>query len=137
MNQACTAGLFEKTSPLLSVCAKNLEKWLKKLLLRFWRTPEKIHIFWTKKSSPLILNQTNATAGTHTDLPVSDVDKNMQVSPFSKVPAKYIIRHCGERLKKVPIISIMDNGWVTANPYQALYHQNVLPWLFAKYSDGD
>ncbi len=88
MNYACTAGLFEKTSPLTVCVRQKFGKMVQKLLLRFWRTPEKIHIFWTKKSSPLILKQIIAIAGTHTDLPVSDVDKNMQVSPFSKVPAK-------------------------------------------------
>ncbi len=61
------------------------------------------HIFWTKKTSlPLKLKRTGATAGTHTDLPAWDVDKNVQVSPFWKMLANLSPPLLGGWKKSVP-----------------------------------
>jgi hypothetical protein len=87
-----------------------------------------------KNSSPQMLKRTNATVGSHTDLPVSDMEKNVQVSPFSKVVVFSIV---ASSRKKRLIISVTHNKYVTSNPYQVLLLQNLLPWLSATYPDGN
>ncbi len=39
----------------------------------------------------LMLKRTSGTADTHADVLVLGADKNVQVSPFSKAPAKVIV----------------------------------------------
>ncbi len=62
-----------------------------------------------------------------TDPPVSEVNKNIRISPFSKAPAKVMVLGImASDGKDCLIIFIPDSIKVTANSYQALLHQNVM-----------
>ncbi len=68
-----------------------------------------------KISSLLMLKRTSAKAGTHTDLLVVDVDKNVQVSPFSEAPTNVIVLgHVASNEKKCPIFFDADKQLVDA-----------------------
>jgi hypothetical protein len=62
----------------------------------------KITFFGRKNSLPLMLKRTGATAGTHADLSALDVDKNVQVSPFWKMPTNLSPPLLGGWKKSVP-----------------------------------
>jgi hypothetical protein len=64
---------------------------------------DKIHFFGAKNFLPLMLKRTSATAGTHVDLPVSDVDKKSagQAIPEEANNKSDCPWHCGKQRKKV------------------------------------
>jgi hypothetical protein len=71
-----------------------------KIMLRKKEVSNTIHTLWVKFSSSLMLKR-SATVGTHTDLPVLNVNKNVQVSPTSKAPAKMTFLGIAQQWKKV------------------------------------
>jgi hypothetical protein len=87
-NELCLySRIVWENQPLYCLCAPKIWKNGQKIAAEIVENTLKNLHFWDKKIFPADTEANNATAGTHTDLPVSDVDKNMQVSPFSKVPA--------------------------------------------------
>jgi hypothetical protein len=63
--------------------------------------------------------ENHCTSRYHKESPMLDVDRNVQVSPFQKPPAKVIFFGiAASNRKKFPIISIMDRNQVTVNSYQ-------------------
>jgi hypothetical protein len=71
---------------------------------------------------------------------VTEVDKNVRISPFSKAPGKLMVLSVvavASDDKKCPIIFVPDGEKVTADTYQALLRQHVIPWLYATYPEGN
>ncbi len=71
-------------------------------------------------------------------MPVTKVDESVRISPFSKAPAKVMVLGVvASDGRKCPIIFIPDDEKVTANSCQALLRWHVMPWLSAKYPEGN
>ncbi len=109
------------------------------MILRLRREDSgKVRIFSDKKLfvSDDLVNRRNSRY--LTDLPVTEVDESVRISPFSKAPAKVMVLGVvASNGKKCPIIFVPDGHKVTADSYQALLHRHVMPWLSAKYPEGN
>jgi hypothetical protein len=69
---------------------------------------------------------------------VSEVDKTIRGSPFSKAPAKVMVLGVvASDSKNCPIIFVLDGEKVTANSYQALLRRHMMPWPCATYPQGN
>ncbi len=96
-----------------------------------------MHIFSDKNLfiADALVNRSNSRY--LTDLPVTEVDESVRISPFSKAPAKVMILGVVARGgNKCPIIFVLDSEKVTADSYQALLRRHVIPWLSAMYPEG-
>jgi hypothetical protein len=98
---------------------------VRKLLPRLRKAvADKIHIFGAKNNKSLMLKRPNATEGSGTDLPVSNVDRNVLVSPFSKALAKVsVLGNVAHTEKNVPSFLMQTMNGSPPFPYQALPHQ--------------
>jgi hypothetical protein len=77
-----------------------------------------------------MLKRDNATEGSGTDLPVSNVDRNVLVSPFSKALAKVIVLgNVAHTEKSDPSFLLQTMNGSPQFPYQALPHQQHGPLL--------
>jgi hypothetical protein len=75
----------------------------------------KFTFIWVRNSSLLTLKRTNATVGIHTDFPLSAVDKNEQLSSYSKKPGQVIVLGTlASDRKNCPIISATDGERILA-----------------------
>jgi transposase-like protein len=98
----------------------------------------KVRIFSDEKLfvSDVLVNRRNSRY--LTDLPVTEVDESVRICPFSKAPAKVMVLGViASDGKKCPIIFVLDSEKVTADSYQALLRRHVMPWLSAKFPEGN
>ncbi len=73
-----------------------------------------------------------------TYLPVTEVDNSVYISPFSKAPVKLMVLNVvASNGKKCLIIFVLDGEKVTADTYQTLLCRHVIPWLSARYPEGN
>jgi hypothetical protein len=111
----------------------------RKLLLRLKKEDAgKVRIFSDEKLfvADALVNRRNSRY--LTDLPVTEVDESVRVSPFSKAPAKVMVLGIvASDGKKCPIIFVPNGEKVTADSYQALLRRHVIPWLSATYPEGN
>ncbi len=71
-------------------------------------------------------------------MPVTELEDSVQISPFSKAPAKkMVLGVVASDGKKCLIIFVPDGEKVTVDSYQALLCRHVIPWPSAAYLEGD
>jgi hypothetical protein len=62
----------------------------------------------------------------------------VHISPFSKAPAKLMVLSVvASDGKKCLIIFVPDGEKITADTYQVLLRRHVIPWLSARYPEGN
>ncbi len=126
--------------PVLTIDAlKRCHEWARQFILILrGEDSGKVHIFLDEKLfvADALINRRNSRY--LKGLPVSEVDKTIRISPFSKAPEKVMVLGVvdGDG-KKCPIIFIPDGEKITADSYQTLLRWHVMPWLSATYREGN